>query len=279
MPKKSDISPGLPDGINQIPRSNPVQDDFGWTVPVESIPLPSNGKVYPVSSPLHDKETVQIKAMTAHEEDILMSRALIKEGTVLTHLINSCLIDRSINPQDMINGDRLALLVAIRVTGYGPQYKVDAECAACNTVQKTEFDLSNLTIKRLSISPVTPGTNQFEYILPITKKRVMFKFLTGRDDEERERIIERRRKSMPDMLVDNVVTSKIEFATISIDGISDRNKINAFIRSMPAHDSRSLRKYIVDNEPGIDMSDDLKCVKCGSVTRVSLPMGPTFFWP
>jgi len=280
MPKKSDVvGPAIPEGLNQIPRSNPVQDDFGWTVPVESIPLPSNGKVYPTSSPLHGKETIQIKAMTAHEEDILTSRALLKEGTVLTHLIKSCLIDKSINPHEMLNGDRLALLVAIRVTGYGPAYKVDAECASCSTQQKAEFDLSNLSIKRLSILPTTPGTNQFECVLPVTKKRVMFRFLTGRDDEEREAILERRRRSMPDLLVDNVVTSKLEFSIMSIDGIADRAKINAFIKSMPAHDSRTLRKYIIDNEPGIDMSDDLTCVKCGAVTRVSLPLGPSFFWP
>jgi len=280
MPKKSDIAGSvMPEGFNQIPVSNPVHDDFGWTVPVESIPLPSNGKVYPASSALHGKETLQIKAMTAHEEDILTSRALMKEGTVLTYLIKSCLIDKTINPNEMLNGDRLALLVAIRVTGYGPAYKVDAECSSCNTLQKGEFDLSNLTIKRLSIHPVSPGTNQFECVLPVTKKRVMFRFLTGRDDEEREAILARRKKSMPDLLVDNVVTSKLEFSIISIDGITDRTKINAFIKSMPAHDSRTLRKYMIDIEPGIDMTDDLTCVKCGAVTRVSLPLGSSFFWP
>ena len=279
MPRKSDtISPST-EGFDQIQRSNPVQDDFGWSVPVESIPLPSNGKIYPQNSPLHNKETVQIKAMTAQEEDILMSRALIKEGTVLTYLMNSCLIDKSINPRDMLNGDRLSVLVAIRITGYGPGYKVDCTCTACGTSQSTEFDLSNLEIKRLEISPVSPGINQFDYILPVSKKRIGFKFLTGRDEEERETIMERRRKSMPDILVDNVVTSKMEFSILSIDGISDRNKVNAFIKSMPAHDSRMLRKYISDNEPGIDMSDNLTCVKCSAVTRVSLPIGSTFFWP
>lgn len=279
MPRKSDIVGQSVEGLNQIPRSNPLQDDFGWSVPVESIPLPTNGKIYPQSSPLHNKDTVQIKAMTAQEEDILMSRALIKDGTVLTHLMSSCLIDKTINPRDMLNGDRLSVLVAIRITGYGPNYKVDCSCSACGTSQTAEFDLSNLAIKRLEISPIAPGTNQFEYVLPVSKKKVIFKFLTGRDEEERDMIMERRRKSMPDMLVDNVVTSRIEFSVLSIDGITDKNKINAFIRSMPAHDSRSFRKYIADNEPGIDMSDDLTCVKCSAVTRVSLPIGPTFFWP
>lgn len=279
MPRKSDSVGLSSEGLSQIQRSNPVQDDFGWSIPVESIPLPSSGKIYPANSPLHNKETVQIKAMTAQEEDILMSRALIKDGSVLTHLMSSCLIDKSISPRDMLNGDRLSVLVAIRITGYGPSYKVDCTCTACGTSQSAEFDLSNLEIKRLEISPIAPGVNQFDYVLPVSKKRVGFKFLTGRDEEERETIMERRRKSMPDMLVDNVVTSKMEFSILSIDGISDKNKVNAFIRAMPAHDSRMFRKYISDNEPGIDMSDNLTCVKCAAVTRVSLPIGSTFFWP
>ena len=98
MPSKRDIQTNKSDAISQIPRSNPLQDDFNWTVPVESVPLPSNGKIYPQNSGLFNRELVQIKAMTAQEEDIIMSRALLKEGTIVSHLIKSCLIDKSINP-------------------------------------------------------------------------------------------------------------------------------------------------------------------------------------
>jgi len=101
MPKKSDVSVSPNEAFSQIPKTNPVQDDFGWTIPVENVPLPSLGKIYPVNSPVHGRETVQIKAMTAQEEDILLSRALLKDGTVLTHLMNSCLTDKSINAREL----------------------------------------------------------------------------------------------------------------------------------------------------------------------------------
>jgi len=279
MPKKSDINVEANDVLNQIPRSNPIEDDFNWTIPVESIPLPSSGKIYPKNSPLHNLELVQIKAMTAQEEDILMSRALIKDGSVLTHLLNSCIIDKRINARDLISGDRSSLLISIRITGYGTAYKVDVTCPECNTKQNHTFDLAELGIKRLGITPIAPGLNQFEHTLPISKKKVIFKFLTGRDEEEQALIAERRRKAMPDVQVENAVTSRLEGCVVSIDGVTDRNKINAFIRAMPALDSRSLRTFINDNEPGIDMSGNFTCVQCRADARVSLPLGASFFWP
>jgi len=279
MPKKSDIAPQMPDGFNQIPRSNPLQDDFGWTVPVESIPLPSAGKIYPQGSSLHNRTSVQIKAMTAHEEDILMSRALIKDGSTITHLLNSCILDKSINTRDLIAGDRNAILVAIRITGYGPEYRAEATCTACSKTQPASFDLSELEIKPLRVDPVTPGSNQFEYVLPVSKKRVIFKFLTGKDQEEHTIMLERRKRAMPDMQVENLVTSRLEISILSIDGVTDRNKLNAFISSMPAGDSRALRNYMNENEPGIDMNGRLHCVYCGAESSVSLSLGPTFFWP
>jgi len=279
MPKKSDVNIEAADAINQIPRSNPLEDDFNWVIPVESVPIPSNGKIYPRSSPLHNLEIVQIKAMTAQEEDILMSRALIKDGTVLSHLLNSCIIDKRINSRDLISGDRNSLLISIRITGYGSAYKVEVVCPECNARQTQTFDLADLGIKRLKIDPVSPGVNQFEYVLPVSKKKVAFKFMTGRDEEEQATIAERRKKSMPDLQVENVVTSKLEACVLSIDGVTDRSKVNTFIRSMPALDSRSLRSYINDNEPGIDMTGNFTCVQCHTDAQVSLPLGASFFWP
>ncbi len=94
-----------------------MKDDFGYEVPVEAVPLPSKGTVYPADSPLHGQETVEIRAMTAKEEDILTSRALIKKGTVITHLIQSCLVNKQIDVNEMLVGDRNAIMTALRITG------------------------------------------------------------------------------------------------------------------------------------------------------------------
>lgn len=254
-----------------------MRDDFGFEVPLESVPLPSNGVVYPPESSLHMRETVEIRSMTAREEDILTSRALIKKGTVITELIKSCLIDKKIYVPDMLAGDRNAIMVALRITGYGAEYAVEADCPKCNVRSKQEFNLGDMPIKRLQIEPVAKGQNVFEFKLPVTKKTVNFKFLTGRDEEEISTIQERTKKQGAQ--ADNIVTNRLQFAIVSIDGKTDRSSINGFIRNMPARDSMSLRKFIDANEPGIDMKGNFDCPSCSDMNEVRVPLGASFFWP
>ena len=173
---------------------NIVKDVFGWEVPVEQVPLPSGGVVYNPDGFLFNRETVQIKSMTAREEDILSSQAYIKEGTTIKMLVNSCLIDKNIEVNDLLLGDRNALMVAIRITGYGTDYKVKHRCPNCGTVNSIVVDLSGLPIKRFEVKPVEPGKNLFEYKLPVTKKTILYKYTNGHD-EARDQIEAKRRKA------------------------------------------------------------------------------------
>jgi hypothetical protein len=264
---------------NDIQSQNVTKDTFNWEVPVETVPIPSEGKVYPTNSPLYNRQVLEIKAMTAQEEDILSSRALIQQGTVITHLIESCLIDKSVNVQQMLLGDRNSLMVSVRITGYGSAYSAESMCPECGVRSSQEYSLTDLEIKRLEIEPVVPGENRFSFTLPVTKKEVHFKFLTGADEEERSVTMERRKKLSPGMKVDTVVTSKLEQLILSIDGVTERNKVNQFVKNMPALDSRRLRAYIEKQEPGIDMSVWMSCPSCSNTSRVSLPIGSNFFWP
>jgi hypothetical protein len=260
-----------------IPVRDVMKDDFGFEIPVESVPLPSKGAVYPPDSPLHGCETVDIRAMTAREEDILTSRALIKKGTVITELIKSCLTDKRIDVSKMLSGDRNALMVALRITGYGADYNVEAECPACNTKSKQTFNLSDLEIKPLQVEPVQNGTNLFEVTLPITKKRVRFKFLTGADEEEIMIIQDRKKKAGG--VGDNLVTTRLQFSLVEVEGKTDKALISSFIRSLPARDSLFLRQTIDQNEPGIDMKSHMECPSCSETSEVRIPLGATFFWP
>lgn len=252
---------------------------ISWEVPVEAVPVPSRGSVYPPDSPLHGKELIEIKAMTAKEEDILTSRALIKQGTVITHLIASCLVNKDISVQKMLIGDRNALMVSVRITGYGSDYSAKSTCPSCNKESTQKFDLTNLGIKRLQIEPSRQWQNCFDYRLPVSGRLVQFRFLTGEDEEEISTVNERKKQLMPDMLLENNVTTRLERSILSVDGVTDRNEISLFVRSMPALDSRKLRKYMDDNEPGIDMTTEMKCPHCSTSSEISLPMGASFFWP
>lgn len=259
------------------PTRDVMKDDFGFEIPVELIPLPSHGVVYPSESPLHGRETVEVRAMTAREEDILTSRALIKKGTVITELIRSCLVDKKIDVPSMLSGDRNALMVALRVTGYGADYNVEVECPACQSKSKQVFNLSELQIKPLTLEPVQIGQNAFEAHLPVTKKTVRFKFLTGADEEEIMIIQERKKKA--GAMADNLVTTRLQFCLLAVDGKTDKNLINSFIRNLPARDSLSLRQVIDQNEPGIDMKSYMDCPSCSESSEVRIPLGASFFWP
>ena len=282
MPKRSDIPSQQitpQDVISQIQKSSPVQDVFGWTVPVEEVPLPSGGLIYPPNSSLHNRKSLQIKAMTAQEEDILLSRALIKEGTVMQHLLKSCLIDKSIDPREFLAGDRNAMLVAIRITGYGSDYRASITCPSCSKTSTDSFDLGDLEIKRLGAQPARPGFNEFSFVLPVTNKSVIFKLVSTADEEDAKKINEKMRTLFPDSKVDPVVTRQLENQIVSIDGKTDRVAIGAFIKSMPAADSRALRNYMVEIEPGLKMQVDFACKICGAESKVALPLGAEFFWP
>ena len=257
--------------------SNVMKDDFGLDIPQETVPLPSGGATYGEGNSLHLCETVDIRPMTAREEDILTSRALIKKGTVITHLIKSCLIDKSINVRDMLSGDRNALMVALRITGYGSEYTTDVTCPDCEVKVKYSFNLAELPIKRLTAAPTTLGSNVFEFTLPYTKKSVKYKFLTGADEEEINTATERRKKM--GQRTDSLVTTKLLYSILEVNGVSDKSKINVFIRNMPARDSRALRKHIDEVEPGIDMRAWFDCDACGEGTHMAMPLGASFFWP
>jgi len=255
-----------------------VKAELGLDIPVEEVPLPSRGKIYPVDSPLHDKETLSVRAMTTREEDILTSRALIKKGTVITELIKSCLLDRNIDVREMIAGDRNALMVAIRIMGYGPDYRVDVVCTGCEKKNADyEFRLDSLALKRLEISPSTPGANLFSFTLPLSKSVVEFKFLTGKDEEDIVVTQEKMKKMGSEN--DRLISGRLKYAVVSIAGKSDRSLINSAIDKLLARDSLELRRFMEKNEPGIDMTQEFACKHCDHVEEVTIPIGTNFFWP
>ena len=255
-----------------------VKTSLGVETPVEVVPMPSLGKLYSAESSLGDRTTLDIRPMTTREEDILTNRALIKKGTVITELIKSCLSDKSVNVAELVAGDRNALMVAVRITGYGAEYKGDLTCTECSAKFDHEFDLAQLPIKVLDIEPVRQGTNEFAFTLPMSKRNVTFKFLTGKDEED----ISARQETLKKKQLhghENLVTTKLQYSIISVDGVTDRNQITQFISNMPARDSLALRSYIDKHEPGIEMKQNATCPSCGHAEEVGVPMGVSFFWP
>jgi len=261
------------------PNQSPVAESTSGEIPGMLVPLPSRGLLYPSSHPLHRKDDIAIRPMSTRQEDILSSRALIKKGTVMNELIKSCLLDPRIEVPKLISGDKMALMVGIRVSGYGVEYNPIVKCGDpdCGQSKERQMDLSKLVCKYLDIDPVSPGVNAFTYKLPVSKRTVTFKFATG--VEEDEMVATAEKKKALGLGEDNLVTMKLLQSIIALDGVTDRSEISRFVSSMPALDSLRLRQYIEDNEPGIDMIQETECPACGNVEEVSMPIDVTFFWP
>lgn len=271
--RKNEIFEGP--GVKELTQSSGA---LTFEVPVIDVPLPSDGKVYPEGHPLHLKQTVMISSMTAAQENILTNRSLAKRGTLLTQLIQSCLRDRTVNAKEMLVGDRNTVMVALRASGYGPDYKVRVTCPECSEVSSQEFRLDELPIRRLEIDPIEMGQNLFAFTLPQSRKTVKFRFLTGADEEEIAIVQAQKKKSGvgPD---GELVTSGLLQAIVAIDSVTDKAQISMALPRMPAYDSSTLRRYIQDNEPGMQLKGRMQCPHCGHVGEVDMPLGAGFFWP
>lgn len=247
-------------------------------LPFDTVKLPSKGLVYPEEHPLHRKEEVEFKPMTAHEENILSSPALMKQGTVLSVLVKSCLIDKSVDPDSLLLGDKAAILLAIRISGFSEEYVTKTICPSCGKDNRYRFDLSKAEIKRLGAEPIIEGRNLFEFTLPKSKKKVKFSLLTDGDDLDIIRTQERRKK-VSSSAIDTTITDRLKVQIKEVEGIKERDQIARFIDRMPVLDSRSLRKYMSEIEPDVVMKEEVTCVHCAAVTERHAPMGYDFFWP
>jgi hypothetical protein len=262
--------------LTDMPKQEAQPGDNAYVVPVETVPLPSGGKVYPETHAFYNTDRIEIRAMTAKEEDILTSSALLRAGKAVTALVKSCLINKSVDPDALLVGDRSAIMVAIRILGYGAEYKIEVECPDCGEKCKHQFDLSKLPIKELSAEPVNNGTNLFSFVLPMLKKEVLFRLPTGNDEREMNTIIERTKKATN---AETNVTTKLSFLVSSFGGETDGAKIANLVRNMPARDSRALNKYIGKIAPTIDMTQEFTCPACTKSSEVEVPLGTEFFWP
>jgi hypothetical protein len=246
--------------------------------PAETIELPSKGYFYDESSPL-SKGSVELKMMTAREEDILTNENFIKNGTVLDKLLESLIVTPGVRTQDLLMVDKNALFVAARRLAYGDKYgPVKIECKKCNTENKTYIDLSTLNEKEVDFNKFQKGSNEFEFEFPYCKRRITFKLVTSGDQESIDRDIKAMTKIKKQASTE--VTTRLKKLIVSIDGKPDIAAINKFVdNELLSKDSMALRAYIKTIAPELDMGFDFVCEHCSEVERMDVPMTVQFFWP
>jgi len=240
--------------------------------PTETVDLPSKGLIYPKDSPLSSGK-VEMKYMTAKEEDILTNQNYITKGIVLDKLIESLIVSK-IDYKDLIVGDKNALLIASRVLGYGKDYEFRAVNPLNNQIEDFTIDLTTLKDKNLNPKDLKEeGLNEFDFTLPTSKNLITFKLLTHGDENSIDRELQGLKKLKKETLPE--ASTRLKYIITSVDGDREKKTIREFVDNyLLAKDARALREKVRQVSPDID----LKYVG-DEGEEVSVPINANFFWP
>ena len=256
------------------------RDDFlSFVAPTEFIELPSKGRLYPTESTMYGVETLEIRHMTAKEEDILTSEALLRKGIAVERLLQSVLVDQTIKVDDLLIGDKNALIVGARVSGFGPLYHTNVTCPNCTAIVETEFDLDTIVPKSLEEIPegvTATSANTFSFSLPTTGFTVEVKLLTGRDERLFAEQTEKKKKLK---LPSTVTTDLLKTIIVAIEGRTDAATIGKAVNTLPIKDSTHLKRMYEALIPNVDLTHDFTCQTCSYDGRVNVPLTADFFWP
>ena len=264
--------------LNVSPEQQEVTDNnfqaLQYVVPTELVELPTKGLFYPEGHPLHNKQEIEIKSMTAKEEDLLVNKSLLQKGIALDRVLQSIIVDPAIRLDDIFIGDKNAIIVAARVSAYGADYSANVTCPSCTATQKYSFDLDDRSIKYANDAEI-PGVEitdrgTFRLQLPRSKAIVETKLLCGHDEKQ---LIKKGKKTDPSL------TDQFRTFIVSVDGVEDRNLVDQFINVMPAFDSKFLRETYSKIIPNIDLTQYFECTSCGHSQDMEVPFTVEFFWP
>ena len=239
--------------------------------PTEVIDLPTKGVCYDVNSPLKEGK-LEIKYMTAKEEDILTSQNLIKKGVVIDKLLDSLIVTPGVSAQDLTIGDKNAVMVAARILAYGAEYT--CEVVNPNNQEKVQHTFN---LAECEFSELQPGldysTGVFDTELPISKVNIKWKILTGAD----EKAIEADIKGLKKIGQSSEITTRLKRLIVEVNGETDKAVITNFVDNMLSRDSLFLRDKVKEVTPDIDLTQEIDIE--GDTVKVAIPMTVNFFWP
>lgn len=241
-----------------------------FKLPTETVELPSKGLLYPEDSPLASG-TVEMKYMTAKEEDILTNQNYLRDGSAVDRLLKSLLIDKGINFNELLLGDKNAIMIAARILSYGKEYEI-----SYNNENYT-VDLSTLKTKELNQENIKDGKNEFSFKLPSTGNEVTFKLLTHGDEKAIEREITGLQKL--DKKASPESSTRLKYMITSVNGLRETKDIRDFVDNfLLAKDARELRKHYLEVSPDISMITSVDTAD-GGQEDIEVPVTLKFFWP
>ena len=256
-----------------------TRPSLDFSSPTELVDLPSKGRFYPEGHPLHNAETIEIKYMTAKDEDILTSPSLLKKGIAIDRFLQNVILDKRIRVSSLLSGDKNAILVSSRINGFGAEYTTKVTCPNCTTVSENKFDLAEVmayhgdSFESHDIVPTDHGT--FIVKLPRTKFEVEVRLLTSKDENELAAKMKANKKRGH---YETNLTDQLRKIIISVNGVDDLQTLSNVVNNLPAFDSRYLRAAYLKVVPGLDMTQHFACPACSFEKEVDIPLTVDFFW-
>jgi hypothetical protein len=242
-----------------------------FEVPHDILQLPSKGLYYPSK-----KSSVKVSYLNASDENILTSINLMESGEMLNTLLDRKVLDKDLRPDHMLDGDRVAILFWLRATGYGTEFPMKLTDPTTRKVFEYVVDLSKIPNKEDLLQPDENG--EMEYLLPYSKKKCKFKYLTGAENNALIKADDERVNKMGRNAFSTLMTSRLAAQIQEIDGIRDKGKIAQFVEYMHVKDSAEIRKYIIAHEPGLDLRVEV-VAPSGAPFLAAIGITPEFFWP
>tara|TARA_R100001079_G_C4437426_1_gene147103 strand:- start:383 stop:1246 length:864 start_codon:yes stop_codon:yes gene_type:complete len=252
---------------------------LNFTTPTEFVDLPSKGLFYPENHPLHKQESVEIKFMTAKDEDILTSKSYLKKGIAIDKLLQNVIVNKSIDINSLLSGDKNALIIATRSTGYGSSYQTKIACPACGAQGEIDFDLEEESKVKGSqeVEGVKDnGDGTFVATTPRGNIEVEMKLLDGSSEKKLLKLTANKKKNNQP---ESTLSDQLRMAVVSVGGQTDQMMINMFIRSLPVSDARYLRDIYSKKMPNVELKHNYECQSCGHEQELEVPFTSDFFWP
>lgn len=247
--------------------------------PSEVVDLPSKGWFYEPTSPLASGQ-VDIKYMTAREEDILTSQNLIKKGVVLDKLIEQLVVTPGVKLNDILVGDKNAIFIAARILAYGKDYGIKFKDPSTGDDVEDTIDLSNIGAREFDFDKCERGMNIFEFELPYCKRTVHWKLLAHFDEQAIDAELKSMKKFAKNKHETTEVTTRLKYVIQALDGNEDRARIKSFVdKELLARDSLAFREHIRENTPDLDMNFNFESEDTGYTERMQIPLGVDFFYP
>jgi len=270
---------------NAAPDDAPVEaatksgNIFDFVAPTEIVDLPSKGKFYPEGHPLHGVDQIEIRFMTAKDEDILSSPALLKKGIAIDRFLQNIILDKTIDVRSLLIGDKNALIIASRITGFGHEYPVAMTCGTCAHQHEYIFDLTEIEAKEpgdldeLGATLTDEGT--VKTTLPYTKIDAQIRPLLVEDEYKIADAVKRQESRGQEP---TPYTTQLKTMICALNDVSNRAQIHQFVDIMPTRDSKHINSIYNKVFPNIDMRQRVECPQCAAAEEVNVPITVNFFW-